>query len=115
MTATFEELTAAIVEQALTCARQTDKWRAPYAAIVSPCGNREFIKSVGRNRTVLESEDAEERATLLARIQSLRPGFRVETRDMRYCTHKREVRDCWTRIETGWKHEQISGKNRHGY
>ena len=112
---TFEQITAEIVKQAITCARQTDKWRKPYAAIVDASGNREFIKSVGRYRTALEAEDVQEREALLSVVSNLPVGYRIETRDMRDCSHKNEYRDSWTRTESGWKHEQIKGSNRHGY
>ncbi len=111
----IEQIELGIVNKAITCSRQNDKWRKPYAAIVSPQGNREFIQSVGKFRTPLKAEDIQEREILLAKISSLTPGWRVETRDMRDCSHKKEYRDCWTRTDEGWEHEQISGSNRHGY
>jgi hypothetical protein len=112
---TFEQTTADIVDQAITCARQTDKYRKPYAAIIDAAGNRQWIRSVGQQRTALEAEDVREREALLATLNSLPVGWRVETRDKRECTHKREYRDSWTRSGDGWKHEQIKGLNRHGY
>jgi hypothetical protein len=110
----FKQITADIVNQAITCARQTDKWRKPYAAIVDAEGNREFIRSVGQRRTALEAEDIREREALLTTVSSLPVGYRVETRDRRDCSHKTEYRDSWTRTADGWKHERIEGSNRHG-
>lgn len=112
---TLEQLNAEIANQVITCARQTDKWRKPYAAIVDANGNREFVKSVGRFRSVIEAEDLQERAAVLAQIASLPVGARVETRDMRDCSHKNERRDSWTRTESSWKHEVIEGRNKYGY
>lgn len=112
---TLEQITAEIVNEAITCARQSDKWRKPYAALITPDGERYFVSSVGRFRTPAEIEDMQERAQLLANVTNLPPGSRVETRNMRYCSHKTERRDSWTRTETGWKHEEISGRNKHGY
>jgi hypothetical protein len=112
---TLEQLSAEIVDQAITCVRQTDKWRKPYAAIISPEGERAFLRSVGRFRTPLEAEDRAERADLTSRINSLEAGWRVETRDARDCSHKNERRDSWTRTESGWQHEVIKGRNKYGY
>lgn len=113
---TIEQITAEIIEEMITCARQCDKWRKPYAAIVGEDGSREFISSVGRFRTPLEAEDKTERATLRAKVEALPVGCRVETRNKYHCSHKHDYRDSWTRTEDGgWKHETIGGSNRYGY
>jgi len=112
--ATTDEITLKIVENALTCARQTDKWRKPYAAIISPSGEREWISSRGRFRSLLEAEQQQEFCDLLEKISNLGPGWRVETRDARHCTHKIEHRDVRTRTAEGWTHEVIAAEKR-GY
>jgi len=98
-----DETTTRIIDEVLVCARQTDKWRKPYAAIVAPDGTREFISH------------ATERQDLLAKIPNLAPTYRVETRNADNCSHRYERRDIWTRIDDGWKHETIRRENRHGY
>ena len=104
-----------IVQEAITCARQTDKWRKPYAAVIQPDGTRSFLSSKGRFRTLLEADDEREKTECLETITSLPVGAVVETRNARHCSHKYELRTCWTRTEDGWQKEEITGSNKHGY
>ena len=101
------QITLQIVNEALTCARQRDQWRKPYAAIVSPSGDRQWINSLGRSRSLLEDEATQEFTDLLQQISTLAPGYRVECRNATHCSHKYECRTVWTRTRTAGRKKKL--------